>query len=473
MSPTRPEEPEARIPVRTDPVLSDKIVQQPDADVILTKLRQNIASGTQETDTILGAIAGATRSLTGATAAAIAMPRDGAVVCVGRSGESAPELGARLNVDSGISGECLRTGTILRCDDASRDVHVDAEVCRQLGLQSIAVVPLRGRNGRGVLEAFSAQSYAFKDDDMDILKRLAGLVEAGWASSTEDLSEAETTDEEQSHLTAAEEASARAVAWEALARVREALSTGLRNKLQTQQQWRYRAIGGLSVLVLFLLSLLGWKVWYKASIASKSTQHPTSQAAPAEGPDVAAGVELGWKPAAERAPVSQPNAAPAARDVESAADVEISNSVIRRQPSNRNTVNTDTSGSISSADDVPQIAASSATSTDLGSVLSTEPAMPKFSEPISQDMAGGVLKHRVQPVYPAKARRMRLEGDVVLGAMVTAQGRVEDVKLISGHPFLAQAAMDAVSKWRYTPYLLNGKPIPKQTRITITFMAPH
>jgi hypothetical protein len=49
------------------------------------------------------------------------MPQNGVVVCVGRSGDIAPELGDLLNVDSGISGECLRTGTMMRCDDASRD----------------------------------------------------------------------------------------------------------------------------------------------------------------------------------------------------------------------------------------------------------------------------------------------------------------------------------------------------------------
>ena len=85
-------------------------------------------------------------------------------------------------MDSGISGECLRTGVSLRCDDASRDLHVDAEVCRQMGLQSIAVVPLRGQIGRvGVLEAFSTEAYAFTEDKMALLERLAGLAEAAWA----------------------------------------------------------------------------------------------------------------------------------------------------------------------------------------------------------------------------------------------------------------------------------------------------
>ena len=115
------------------------------AEIVLAKLRGMIASGRQEKETILGTVAVAAHALTGASGAAIAMPRDGVVVCVGRSGEIAPDLGDRLSVDSGISGECLRTGRMMRCDDAARDFHVNAEICREMGIQSIAVIPLRER----------------------------------------------------------------------------------------------------------------------------------------------------------------------------------------------------------------------------------------------------------------------------------------------------------------------------------------
>ncbi len=81
--------------------------------------------------------------------------------------------------------------------------------------------------------------------------------------------------------------------------------------------------------------------------------------------------------------------------------------------------------------------------------------------------------HKVRPVYPSEARRMHLEGTVILEAIVTEEGLIENLKLVSGHPILAQAAMDAVSKWRYSPYLLNGKPTQKQTRITVSFLAPQ
>src|SRR5579862_1411300 len=182
LTPTPPESAGARVPARNRSEIFEESIQQSNANLVYVKLRKMIASDAQTTDTILGAIAVAAHSLTGATGAAVAMPRDGAVVCVGRSGETAPELGAYLNIDSGISGECLRTGVIMRCDDASRDFHVDAEVCRELGLLSIAAVPLRGQHGRvGVLEAFSTESYAFTENKMDVLGRLAGLAEAAWA----------------------------------------------------------------------------------------------------------------------------------------------------------------------------------------------------------------------------------------------------------------------------------------------------
>src|ERR1700720_79665 len=102
---------------------------KPDAGAIFSALRDAIAMGTSDLDVVLGAIAEAAQALTLASGAALAMQRDEQVICLGRSGESAPELGARLNIDSGISGECLRTGRTLRCDDTQKDYRTDREVC--------------------------------------------------------------------------------------------------------------------------------------------------------------------------------------------------------------------------------------------------------------------------------------------------------------------------------------------------------
>src|ERR1700690_2150978 len=113
LTPTTPESTGARVPVRTRSDIPDETLRESTANLIFVKLRRMIASDTHPTESILGMIAVAARSLTGATGAAVAMPRNGQVVCVGRSGETAPELGDRLSVDSGISGECLRTGVTM------------------------------------------------------------------------------------------------------------------------------------------------------------------------------------------------------------------------------------------------------------------------------------------------------------------------------------------------------------------------
>jgi TonB family protein len=472
--------------VRTRSELPDEVIRKSDAAAIFVKLRKMIAADGQETDTILGTIAVAAQSLTEATGAAIAMPRNGVVVCVGRSGETAPELGDRLDVDSGISGECLRTGVSLRCDDASRDFHVDAEVCREMGLQSIAVVPLRGQHGRvGVLEAFSTEAYAFDDDKMELLGRLAGLAEAAWArgmvppeavaedSVAEGPTVAEATDREST-----DRESYKAWASVALERVGEAIATGLHRERETERKLRYGAVAGLSVLILVLLSVIGWRTWYKASIESKPSHTVASpQVSPTETGSIAAGAGLAWKPDAEPA-VSRPNAAPAAAHaVKSNAAARTHDAIIRRKdqlPQAGNSgASANTPDTMPPAEDPPQMAESGPSQTYLRNVLPTSPSLPKLGAQISQGVSGGVLIHKVQPVYPAPARSLHLEGAVILEATITEQGQLEDLKLISGHPFLAESAIGAVSQWRYTPFMLNGKPVRKQTRITISFMAPQ
>ena len=76
------------------------------------------------------------------------------------------------------------------------------------------------------------------------------------------------------------------------------------------------------------------------------------------------------------------------------------------------------------------------------------------------------------PIYPRQALSLRLEGPVVLEAIVSENGRLENIKAVSGHSLLARAAIDAVRQWRYRPYLLNGKPVRMQTKITVNFKMP-
>src|SRR5215471_18165255 len=106
------------------------------------------------------------------------MWKDGAMVCRARSGDAAPPIGAKLSTDSGISGECLRTGVTQHCSDTENDPRVDVDVCRALGLRSIAVLPIHGWRGiNGIVEVFSIAPRAFSEVNLAFLQQLAAVAE--------------------------------------------------------------------------------------------------------------------------------------------------------------------------------------------------------------------------------------------------------------------------------------------------------
>jgi GAF domain-containing protein len=153
---------------------------------VIADFGEAISSGGYELDAILQKISDAARTLTGATGSAIAMWKDGAVVCRASCGENAPPVGARLSAESGISGHCLRSGLAQHCGETETDPRVDAELCRQLGLRSVAVIPIRGWRGvNGILEVFSTEPRAFREQHFELLEQLAGLAERARAGQPE------------------------------------------------------------------------------------------------------------------------------------------------------------------------------------------------------------------------------------------------------------------------------------------------
>ena len=92
---------------------------------------------------------------------------------------------------------------------------------------------------------------------------------------------------------------------------------------------------------------------------------------------------------------------------------------------------------------------------------------------ISQGVSQGLLYKKVSPTYPPNAIRMRIEGTVELQATISKTGDITLVKVLKGDPLLAQAAMEAVKKWKYKPYLLNGEPVEIQTQVTVNFKLPQ
>jgi hypothetical protein len=118
--------------------------------------------------------------ITGSSGAAIALRRDGKndMLCRASTGSNAPELGALLSAEFGLSGESVRTRQVLRCDDIERDERVNREVCRQLGIASVAVIPVANDDEvLGVFELFSGKVNAFGERDLTALKRLSEMVE--------------------------------------------------------------------------------------------------------------------------------------------------------------------------------------------------------------------------------------------------------------------------------------------------------
>jgi len=88
---------------------------------------------------------------------------------------------------------------------------------------------------------------------------------------------------------------------------------------------------------------------------------------------------------------------------------------------------------------------------------------------VSQGVSQALIVRKVQPAYPPKARESRIQGEVALKVLISREGDVSEVSLISGHPLLAPAAIDAVKLWKYKPYLLNGRPIQVETQVVVNF----
>jgi len=130
-------------------------------------------------EAVLSLIALRTYSILRASGAAIALAADNAdsMICRASAGRSAPPVGATLQVGSGFSGECVRTGKMLRCDDAEIDELVDPDSCRALGIRSLLAVPIKtGDKVIGLLEAFSDKANIFSENDSSILRRFAEAV---------------------------------------------------------------------------------------------------------------------------------------------------------------------------------------------------------------------------------------------------------------------------------------------------------
>jgi protein TonB len=142
---------------------------------------------------------------------------------------------------------------------------------------------------------------------------------------------------------------------------------------------------------------------------------------------------------------------------------------------NRNEIATDTGRPPGPVADFGPLDSGETTPGSIGTVIRPQPAPrvvqaePRTTAHLSSTLAAGLLIYEVIPHYPALAQQMHLEGTVVLEATISKAGTIANLRVVSGSPLLQKAAIEAVSNWRYRPYLLNGQPVDVQTTINVNF----
>jgi TonB family protein len=468
-------------------------------------LREQLGTDGLDLDAFLDQIVKHARALTCANGAAIALRQGSAILCRARCGQTSPPLGAQLDADFGISGECLRTGKALRCEDSERDLRLDPEVCRQLGLRSIAVVPIfEWTTVAGILEVFASHPHAFDDRHLEILQQLAELVTTVSRRVTQEnqdlISEgilgptngpSQTVHRAELNSYGLPSRSERLRNWAAPMASRQnyaAAITRLRNWTAPIASRRYYAAAIAVFALAGLLAILGWKLWSRTervAVASTKTR-PQAETVPASAAptEIRSRLNSAQATAVGRNVTSRPTDSPTPSDpasnteaqnvalVQPMSGMDESKSIIVVPSSSRQTRDRVVPAEAQEPIAPIVIGVTSGFGQDanvLGNTLSVQPNLPNM---VSQGVSGGLLERKVQPIYPAEARSKRLQGPVVLQAVIDEFGNVRNLRTVSGDSILARAAMDAVRQWHYQPYRLNGQAVKTPTQITVNFTLP-
>jgi TonB family protein len=415
-------------------------------------------------DVVLNEIVEQACMATAATGAAIILERDGEMVCRASSGVNAPELGARLGSEPGLTAECIKTGEVQRCDDAQSDPRADIEASRSLGVRSVMILPLL-RNGvlAGVLEVFSSQPAAFGEWDQFALEALARRVSKNLEWGSEPLATVEQKLAAAVPMTAQTEleylppGSPNLNADEADAEVqppRPALDVVT-----------FALCAVVAACVLLFATLVGLRLGWgsgRGQVTNSAFSHtPTARNEPAASTPSSSG------PANSKALVSEDKSASTAPSTSSAGSMdhvppagsllvyENGKEIFRMSPS------------------AEQGKATSSTGADGAGLQRASEVGPAGTLEVPSAVAEGSLLHRVEPDYPEEARQKHIQGSVVLEVRTRLDGTIEEVKLISGQPLLAEAAIAAVKQWQFKPRMLQGQPVEMHTTITLNFSLPR
>jgi TonB family protein len=415
--------------------------------------------------------------ITGATGAAIVLPRDGEMVCRARSGDMAPELGVRLEGGSGLSGECLRTHQTQRCEDVLLDSRADAEASRRLGVRSVIVMPLLRRAELvGVFELFSVQPSAFGGQDERNLEILAGRTLSNLDRAAEFLRQLELRQveniesERQRELPPASDP-----------RGEIFLDKGDNHPRRKFDLVTWILAAGVLGCAILIGAIAGRHLESRQVVRRK---YPPVAAAPAAVPAPAVALhtsdagasgtdEGGGSPASQS--ISKPAADPPLHDASQVAPP--------RAPLSPPPLSTPPPGSLQVFENGKEVFRMQPGQTH-GAVMSTgqgsgiQPASSVTvleRNTLAQPPGGteGTLLHRVEPEYPQEAREQKIQGVVVLEVQVGADGKVQDVQVLSGPPQLVGASTRAVKQWRFKPHTENGRPVEMQSRVSLNFRLPE
>ncbi len=422
---------------------------------------------------------------TGATGAAIALERDGAMICRASSGATAPALGSRLDSATGLSGECIRTRRTQRSDDVLSDSRVELGTSQQLGVRSVIVMPLQRRAELvGLFELFSSLPAAFAERDEITLEVLALRILSNLERAAAPLTpqaEPLALQEIQEMVPALPEStlpdSIPESVPEIVPEIAEASSSPHAFDAVT---WALR----VAVLVCaVMLGLLLGRHFGARKARLEVRRHPAAIPVAAGNPTVGGSTPAGISPPTEASTArneegvaaAQPsspakiNARPAPPPPGSLLVFENGKEIFRMPPVRNE----------SAQKDATQTRAESP-SNGLGTAMqrasSQEPeksAEPETVAELSSRAEEGSLIRRVEPQYPEEARQQKIQGPVVLDAHIGPDGAVQDVQVISGPPELAQASIHAVKQWRFQPRRVSGHAVAMQTRITLNFKLPQ
>ncbi len=459
---------------------------------------------------------------TGATGAAVALVRGDEFICRASTGTTAPELGARLDTRYGLSAICIQTREPQRCDDSEIDPRVNASACRQLGIRSVLILPLLyGDYLIGIFEVFSPQPLAFGDRDIETLYGLAQriLTALGIAArlpesrSEVDLdddllesdsdgkqplpisdippgaedslaqesifpapdnsfpepSRAETLpsawpegfapmDTEEGHHQALVEAAAERIEFPAYEEDPPQFHYSPRLEQPTARDYTSTV---LTVLVIVVALLLGWmlgRVAVQRSSASRTrAKQPVAAAKtetnlPSEQLDDPA--PLQDRPGAEKISADRP--AGATRTPSATAHEKVP------------------PGGLVVYQDGKKVFELGPAKTTAANKMPPPEVVDASNAPVtlSPEAAGELITSRVEPDYPERAREQRVQGPVVLQAVVNEQGQVQHMKVVTGDSQLVIAAINAVRRWQFKPYAPKGQAVPFQTEITVNFTLP-